>query len=142
MLERYRKLMFLLQMSSLVTTKPHVEALDRGNDNKDQSHFKTGLTRSKSMGSLQIKVVSFQSLKARFESKEDTQKKVTSKQSTSRSVEATQEKTAEAKQVKMIKPQQSKMMMMTTTTSLATFLHNSLDCNWQSPWEWKVGVPE
>ncbi|XP_056869382.1 xin actin-binding repeat-containing protein 1-like [Takifugu flavidus] len=86
------------QMSSLVTTKPHVEALDRGNDNKDQSHSKTGLTRSKSMGSLQIKVVSFQSLKARFESKEDTQKKVTSKQSTSRSVEATQEKTAEAKQ--------------------------------------------
>ncbi|TWW70925.1 hypothetical protein D4764_17G0004080 [Takifugu flavidus] len=88
------------QMSSLVTTKPHVEALDRGNDNKDQSHSKTGLTRSKSMGSLQIKVVSFQSLKARFESKEDTQKKVTSKQSTSRSVEATQEKTAEAKQMK------------------------------------------
>lgn len=136
--------MFLLQVSSLVTTKPHIEALDRGNDNKDQSHSKTGLTRSKSMGSLQIKVVSFQALKARFESKEDTQKKVTSKQSTSRSVEATQEKTEEVKQVKMIKLQQSMMMTPTTmtTTGLATFLHNSLDFNWQSPWKWKVGVPE
>lgn len=127
-----------------MTTKPHIEALDRGNDNKDQSHSKTGLTRSKSMGSLQIKVVSFQALKARFESKEDTQKKVTSKQSTSRSVEATQEKTEEVKQVKMIKLQQSMMMTPTTmtTTGLATFLHNSLDFNWQSPWKWKVGVPE
>lgn len=107
MLERYRKLMFVLQMSSLVTTKPPVEVLDRGNNKKDQSHSKTGLTRSKSMGSLQIKAVSFQALKARFELKEDTQKKVTSKQSTSRSVEATQQKTEEANQVKMIKLQQS-----------------------------------
>lgn len=139
MLARYRKLMFLFQMSLLATTKPHVEGLDRGNDNKDQSHSKTGLTRSKSMGSLQIKMASFQALKARFESKEDTQKKVTSKQSTSRSVEATQEKTEEGKQVKMLKLQQSKLRM--TTTGLATFLHNSLDCNWQSPWKWKVGVP-
>lgn len=124
MLECYRKLMFLLQVSSLVTTKLHVEALDRGNDKKEKSHSKTGLTRSKSMGNLQIKGVSFQALKARFESKEDTQKKVTSKQSTSMFVEATQEKTEEVKQVKITKPK-SKMMMIMTTTGLATFLHDS-----------------
>lgn len=86
----------------------------------DQFQSKTGLRRSKSMGSLQIKVVSFQALKARFESKEDTQKKVTSKQSTSRSVEATQEKTKE-----VIKVQQYKVIIR----GLATFLHDSLDLN-------------
>lgn len=107
-LERYSKLAFLTQVSprtTLETKRSHLGALGRGNDSKDRSHFKTGLTRSKSTGSLQIKVASIHALRARFESKEDTQKKVTSNQPSSRSVGATLEKTKEAEQVKIIQQQ-------------------------------------
>lgn len=88
-LERYSKLAFPTQGSPR-------------NDGKGRSRVKIGLTRSKSTGSLQTKVASVHALRARFESKEDAQKKVASNQSSSRSVEATLEKTEEAKQVKII----------------------------------------
>lgn len=100
MLERHSKLAFLTQGSPRTTPetiRSHLEA-----DSKGRSHVKTGLTRSKSTGSLQIKAASIHALRARFESKEDAQKKVTSNQSSSRSVEATLKRTEEAQQVKIL----------------------------------------
>lgn len=61
--------------SALESKETHLETLGRRMDAREQSRDRTGLTRSKSMGSLQSSARSIGPLKALFESKAATQNK-------------------------------------------------------------------
>lgn len=79
----------------------HPDTLRRGRGEKEQSQDKTGLVRSKSIGSLQSNAGSIEARKARFESKAAAQNNVkTNKQSPKKSTDITQLINVDAEQVK------------------------------------------